>query len=212
MPPGARLSRPHFFTSCWRGLTATTICPTARICATRAHRWLCQRRSVCRSAPWIWTTSNTRTAYSSLGRMSGTNSPRMLHQLQDARQRGVPIVTFNPLRERGLVSFTNPLSVPQMALGLETQISTQYHQVRIGGDIAAVTGICKALLEADDRAVAGGKPRVLDVEFIEQHTHGLGGLRSSMFTAAVGTTLKASLDCGALRSRRRLTNMPGPTG
>jgi molybdopterin-dependent oxidoreductase alpha subunit len=107
------------------------------------------------------------------GQNVGTNSPRMLHQLQEARQRGVPIVTFNPLRERGLVSFTNPLSVPQMALGLETQISTQYHQVRIGGDIAAVTGICKALLEADDRAVAGGMPRVLDVEFIEQHTHGL---------------------------------------
>jgi molybdopterin-dependent oxidoreductase alpha subunit len=107
------------------------------------------------------------------GQNVGTNSPRMLHQLQEARQRGVPIVTFNPLRERGLVSFTNPLSVPQMALGLETQISTQYHQVRIGGDIAAVTGICKALLAADERAAAAGQPRILDVEFIEQHTHGL---------------------------------------
>jgi molybdopterin-dependent oxidoreductase alpha subunit len=107
------------------------------------------------------------------GQNVGTNSPRMLHQLQEARQRGVPIITFNPLRERGLVSFRNPLSVPQMALGLETQISTQYHQVRIGGDIAALTGICKSLLEADERAMAAGQPRVLDVEFIEQHTHGL---------------------------------------
>jgi molybdopterin-dependent oxidoreductase alpha subunit len=107
------------------------------------------------------------------GQNVGTNSPRMLHDLQDARKRGVPIVTFNPLRERGLVSFTNPLSVPEMAFGLETQISTQYHQVRIGGDIAAVTGICKSILESDDRAIAAGQPRVLDVEFIEQHTHGL---------------------------------------
>jgi molybdopterin-dependent oxidoreductase alpha subunit len=107
------------------------------------------------------------------GQNVGTNSPRMLHQLQEARRRGVPIVTFNPLRERGLVNFRNPLSVPEMALGLKTQISTQYHQVKIGGDIAAVTGICKALLEADDRAVAARTPRVLDVEFIEQHTHGL---------------------------------------
>ena len=32
----------------------------------------------------------------------------MLHQLQDARRRGVPIITFNPLRERGLERFTNP--------------------------------------------------------------------------------------------------------
>ena len=107
------------------------------------------------------------------GQNVGVNSPRMLHQLQEARQRGVPIVTFNPLRERGLVSFRNPLSVPQMALGQETKISTQYHQVRVGGDIAAVTGICKALLTADDRAIAAGQRRVLDVEFIEQHTHGL---------------------------------------
>jgi len=107
------------------------------------------------------------------GQNVGTNSPRMLHQLQEARERDVPIVTFNPLRERGLVSFRNPLSVPEMALGLKTQISTQYHQVRIGGDIAAVTGICKALLDADARALATDQPRVLDIEFIEQHTHGL---------------------------------------
>jgi len=44
------------------------------------------------------------------GQNVGTNSPRMLHLLQDARMRGVPIVTFNPLRERGLVAFANPLS------------------------------------------------------------------------------------------------------
>jgi hypothetical protein len=33
----------------------------------------------------------------------------MLHDLQDARRRGVPIVTFNPLKERGLIEFTNPM-------------------------------------------------------------------------------------------------------
>ena len=111
------------------------------------------------------------------GQNVGVNSPRMLHQLQEARQRGVPIVTFNPLRERGLVSFTNPLSVPQMALGRETRISTQYHQVKVGGDIAAITGICKALLEADDIAAAGGNTRLLDVNFIEQHAHGFEPFR-----------------------------------
>src|SRR6202034_3745800 len=83
------------------------------------------------------------------GQNVGVNSPRMLHQLQDARRRGVPIVTFNPLRERGLVSFTNPLSIPQMAFGGQTRISTQYHQVKVGGDIAALTGMCKALIVAD---------------------------------------------------------------
>jgi len=32
----------------------------------------------------------------------------MLHQLQEVRERGVPIITFNPLKERGLERFTNP--------------------------------------------------------------------------------------------------------
>jgi molybdopterin-dependent oxidoreductase alpha subunit len=106
------------------------------------------------------------------GQNVGTNSPRMLHLLQDARERGVPIVTFNPLRERGLVSFVNPLSPYQMLTGKETTISTQYHQVKVGGDIAAITGLCKCVIEADDAARAAGTARVIDVDFIEQHAHG----------------------------------------
>ena len=106
------------------------------------------------------------------GQNVGTNSPRMLHQLQDARERGVPIVTFNPLRERGLVSFVDPLSPAQMLTGKETTISTQYHQVKIGGDIAAITGICKSIIETDDAAVSAGSLRILDVAFIEEHGHG----------------------------------------
>ena len=106
------------------------------------------------------------------GQNVGTNSPRMLHQLQDARKRGVPIIRFNPIREPGLVSFVNPQSPLQMLTPGSTQISTQYHQVKAGGDSAAITGICKALLEADDEALATGKPRLLDVGFIEEHTAG----------------------------------------
>ncbi len=80
----------------------------------------------------------------------------MLHQLQDARERGVPIITFNPLRERGLERFTNPQSPYEMLTLSETQISTQYHQVNPGGDLAALMGMCKALLDMDDEAQAAG--------------------------------------------------------
>jgi molybdopterin-dependent oxidoreductase alpha subunit len=106
------------------------------------------------------------------GHNPGSNSPRMLHQLQEARMRDVPIVTFNPLREQGLVRFTNPQSPSQMLTGAETTISTQYHQVKAGGDIAAITGMCKALLEAHDAALAAGRPGIIDREFIATHTHG----------------------------------------
>ena len=106
------------------------------------------------------------------GQNVGTSSPRMLHELQEARRRGVPIITFNPLKERGLQRFTNPQSPTEMLTGEATRISTQYHQVKAGGDLAALMGLCKAVIEADEAAQKAGRPRVLDVAFIETHTHG----------------------------------------
>jgi molybdopterin-dependent oxidoreductase alpha subunit len=105
------------------------------------------------------------------GHNTTTNAPRMLHPLQEAARRGVPIITFNPLRERGLERFTNPQNPLQMIAG-GTRISTQYHQVRLGGDAAAMIGICKAVIAADDAAVRFGAARIIDVGFIEQHTSG----------------------------------------
>lgn len=104
------------------------------------------------------------------GQNVGTNSPRMLHTLKDCRDRGVEIVTFNPLRERGWERFADPQSPKDMLAGGETQISTQYHQVKAGGDISALLGICKLVIEADDRAIAEGGERVVDHHFVAQHT------------------------------------------
>jgi molybdopterin-dependent oxidoreductase alpha subunit len=105
------------------------------------------------------------------GQNTGSNSPRFLHPLQDAAKRGVEIITFNPVREKGLEVFVNPQSPTEMLTGKETRISSQYHQVRPGGDIAVMLGICKHVFAADDLAKKAGK-RVLDVEFIERHSHG----------------------------------------
>jgi molybdopterin-dependent oxidoreductase alpha subunit len=90
----------------------------------------------------------------------GTSSPRLLHQLQDAVDRGVKIVSINPLRERGLERFINPQAPTEMLTGKETQISSEYYQVKNGGDIAALFGICKALIAADDALKASGESRV----------------------------------------------------
>jgi molybdopterin-dependent oxidoreductase alpha subunit len=106
------------------------------------------------------------------GQNPGSNSPRMLHPLQEASRRGVPIITYNPLRERGLESFINPQSPAEMLTGEATRISSQYHQVKAGGDLAALAGICKALVEMDDAAQQAGRPAVLDHDFIATHTHG----------------------------------------
>ena len=103
------------------------------------------------------------------GQNTGSNSPRFLHPLQEASKRGVEIITFNPVRERGLEFFTNPQSPLEMVTGKETRISSQYHQVRPGGDIAAILGLCKHVFAADDAAQLDGR-HVLDTTFIASHT------------------------------------------
>ncbi|ACB25719.1 FdhF/YdeP family oxidoreductase [Methylobacterium radiotolerans] len=106
------------------------------------------------------------------GQNPGSNAPRMLHPLQEASRRGVPIITYNPLRERGLERFLNPQSPTEMLTGKATRISSQYHQVKAGGDLAAIAGICKAVLALHDAARARGGDAVLDEAFIHDNTHG----------------------------------------
>jgi formate dehydrogenase major subunit len=107
-----------------------------------------------------------------LGQNPGTNSPRMLTELHRASRRRVPIVVFNPLRERALERFAAPQDPIEMATFGETRIASEFCQVRIGGDIAALKGVMKLVLEAHDEALRSGAEPVLDLDFIAQHTHG----------------------------------------
>ena len=107
-----------------------------------------------------------------IGQNSGVTSPRILREYQHARERGVPFIVFNPLRERGHERFTDPQRPLQMITLSETKIATQYCLMKVGGDIPALTGVCKAVIALDDAAQAAGTERVLDVAFIEEHTHG----------------------------------------
>ena len=101
------------------------------------------------------------------GQNTGSNSPRFLHPLKAAVKRGCRIVTFNPVRERGLIEFVDPQNPVQMTVGKPTVLSEMYLQVRPGGDIAAILGVAKRVLAREDRD--GG---VLDRDFIAEHTTG----------------------------------------
>ncbi|WP_220710273.1 FdhF/YdeP family oxidoreductase [Enterobacter cancerogenus] len=103
----------------------------------------------------------------SMGHNPGTNHPRMMGTLHELSRRGVPIIVFNPLRERALERFADPQSVVEMATYGSTDIASTYFQVKAGGDAAALKGIAKHLLHIE--AEQGG---VLDREFIDTHTQG----------------------------------------
>jgi molybdopterin-dependent oxidoreductase alpha subunit len=112
------------------------------------------------------------------GQNPGTNSPRLLHPLQEAVQRGCKIVTFNPVREKGLEVFKNPQSPTEMLTPKATQISTLYLQLKTGGDIAAILGMIKHVFAAEEKKWAEEKLHVLDVDFIAQHTTGFEELKA----------------------------------
>ncbi|TCU54630.1 molybdopterin-dependent oxidoreductase alpha subunit [Novosphingobium sp. PhB57] len=112
------------------------------------------------------------------GQNTGSNSPRLLHPLQEAVKRGAKIVTFNPIREKGLEVFKNPQNPVEMLTPKKTQISTLYLQVKAGGDIAAITGMIKHVLAAEQKKWAEEKRHVLDVDFIKQHTNGFEAMKA----------------------------------
>ncbi len=102
-----------------------------------------------------------------IGQNPGTNHPRMLTALQSAARNGAQIVSINPLRETGLVSFKHPQEVRGI-VGKGTPLASLFLQVRINGDVALLKGIMKEMLEAEDRRPG----EVLDRAFIDERTCG----------------------------------------
>ena len=100
-----------------------------------------------------------------MGQNPGTNHPRMLTELQKARRRGAQIITLNPLVEKGLESFIHPQHPGAMLTNRPSPISTLYLQPLIGGDLAALKGIMKWVLQFEDSAPG----KVLDWKFIRDH-------------------------------------------
>jgi molybdopterin-dependent oxidoreductase alpha subunit len=115
-----------------------------------------------------------------IGHNPGTNHPRMMGTLHACSRRGVPIIVLNPLRERALERFADPQDAMEMATLGSTNIASAYHQVRVGGDGAALCGIMKALLAMDH--TGGGDRHVLDHDFIKMHTQGFDEVLNAVRT------------------------------
>jgi molybdopterin-dependent oxidoreductase alpha subunit len=127
-----------------------------------------------------------------IGHNPGTNHPRMLTTLREASKRGVPIIAINPLHERGLERFTAPQSPVEMLTLGSTPIASSYFLVKVGGDVAVLKGIMKAVLALDAKSLADGAPSVLDHEFIAAHTSGLDALLADIEATSWDAIEKAS--------------------
>jgi molybdopterin-dependent oxidoreductase alpha subunit len=76
-----------------------------------------------------------------------SNHPRLMTSLMHLRRRGGSVIVINPMKELGLIRFKVPSDPISMMFG--TKIATHYVQPHIGGDLALLTGIAKAVVEAE---------------------------------------------------------------
>ncbi len=110
-----------------------------------------------------------------IGQNPGTNHPRMLTALEEAKDAGAQIVAINPLPEAGLRRYKNPQRV-RGVIGHGTEIADQFLQIRLGGDMALLQAVSKRVLDAEDAAPG----TVLDQAFLDEHCHGLTELRQHL--------------------------------
>ncbi len=95
-----------------------------------------------------------------VGQNPGTNHPRMLSALEEAKSRGAKIISVNPLQEAGLVRFKNPQHAKGLTVG--TALSDLHLPIRLNGDLAFFQAVGSLLIEWD----------ALDHDFLEQYATG----------------------------------------
>ncbi|HWG99326.1 MAG TPA: FdhF/YdeP family oxidoreductase [Pilimelia sp.] len=119
-----------------------------------------------------------------VGQNPGTNHPRMLTALEEAKRRGARLLAVNPLPEAGLIRFRNPQRPGGLAGG-GTPLADRFLRIRVGGDLALFRAIGALLVEWG----------AVDRSFVDAHTAGyadyiaaLGALDWTDVLAATGLT------------------------
>ncbi|MFD0855043.1 molybdopterin-dependent oxidoreductase, partial [Actinomadura adrarensis] len=104
-----------------------------------------------------------------VGQNPGTNHPRMLSALEQAKKAGARVVAINPLPEAGLMRFKNPQR-PSGVVGHGTPLADRFLQIRLNGDLAFFQALNRLIVEKD----------AVDHAFIEEHAHGFDQLKEHL--------------------------------
>jgi len=101
-----------------------------------------------------------------VGQNPGTNHPRMLTALRDAKKKGASIISVNPLVETGMKKFKHPQNPVEM-LGFGSSIADKHLRVNINSDQALFRAFSKSIIESDK----------IDKDFINKYTNGFDNFR-----------------------------------
>jgi molybdopterin-dependent oxidoreductase alpha subunit len=123
-----------------------------------------------------------------MGQNPGTNAPRMLTVLEEAKRNGAKIIAINPIFETGLKAFRYPQSPRDMLLGGE-KLTDLFLQVGINTDISLLKAMAILLLEAEKQTPG----QVLGHDFIAEHTTGYEALVADLTNYDVG---ELAVQCG----------------
>ncbi|KPM49465.1 FdhF/YdeP family oxidoreductase [Jiulongibacter sediminis] len=104
-----------------------------------------------------------------IGANPASNHPRFLTELMHCRRRGGKVIIVNPAKEPGLVKFSIPSNVKSF-LSSGSEIASHYYQPKIGGDMAVLYGVGKALFEK-------GK---VDETFVNKYCEGANEYKSQL--------------------------------
>ena len=108
-----------------------------------------------------------------IGQNPGTNHPRMLTALRDAKLNGSTIIHINPLPETGLVRFKHPQDYMKLNFK-STRLADIHVPIRIGGDAA--------LFQAINNIIINKKK--LNQHFIDEKTSGFSEYVKSLESIA----------------------------
>lgn len=92
-----------------------------------------------------------------IGGNPASNHPRLMTSLMHVRRKGGHVIVINPVEETGMVRFRIPSDM--RSLFGATRIASMYIQPHIGGDLALLWGIAKAV----------GELNAFDMAFLRDH-------------------------------------------
>jgi len=103
-----------------------------------------------------------------IGGNPASNHPRLMTSLMHVRRKGGRVIVINPVEETGLVNFRVPSDPWSLLKG--TKIASDYIKPHIGGDLALLWGIAKAV----------GEQGAMDENFLLDHCQGVEAWKAEL--------------------------------